>query len=698
MNPRPPGHAHRKIVQFALGWVILGEEKKSGTFGRGGRMSKPTRSPPNRAEERFRALFDAAPDCTLHLTPDGTILDANRSCLLVLGYPRESLVGQALSMLLPDDRLPAAVLRIQKALRTGFVPPFRENFLARNGRQIPFEVNLSATGDSDPIVQVIARDRRVEIAAQHRLYESRELFRALMNSAIDLIMVKDVEGRLTAVNQAFLDLTGRTEDEVIGHTDGELMGQDAARHLAEEDDRVLQDGETVLSESEFDIRGKVYVFQYSKTPVFDAAGKIIGLAAIARDVTGERALARQLLNAQKMDAVGKLAGSIAHDFNDLLTNVIGHLSAAEATVERGENPTASLHSAFEAAKAANELTQRLLRLSKRRPAVLADANLPEIIEEIATAMRSILAPHTSVTTRVDAALWTTQIDRSQIHQTLLNLCHNARDALSRRTFSAPGAPQTPWLEIAAENVTLRHQVSIAEAQHHTAGDYVRIIVSDNGVGMNRESRERIFEPFFTTKSDPTGSGLGLAMVYATVNNHGGWVAVESEPKLGTDFIIYLPRSDVEARPQVTAHRPELGEDLSSYTVLVIDDEPAIRGFLHAVLSREGFHVFTAENGARGLEIVQQCDGNLSLIVLDLVMPEMSGKHFIQLLRERGVAVPLLICSGYPDQMAREELQDLAVDNFIGKPFTPAAFLDKVQEVLIKHADEVRESSPVAERE
>ena len=657
-------------------------------------MAKPSRkNTPAGAEARFRALFEAVPYSVALFDAAGRILDINhRTCTLV-GYARDEIIGRHFSFLVPAENLENAGERFA-ALRDGnTVAPHRADFLAKNGERVPCEVNVSTSEGDEPVVLAFVRDLRDEVEVEKRLHASQELFGALIESTIDLIAVKDAGGRITTVNQAFLDLTGQARDALTDLGDGSLIGEDAAAKWEAEDRAVLDDGRTIKAEARFRLAGKQATLQYTKTPIRAGNGEIVGLVTIARDITDERSVARQLVHAQKMDALGNLAAGIAHDFNNLLTSVIGNLAMSEEKIAADHAAAPYITAATRSAENASDLAQRLMRLSTNEEVELTAVNLGEVVAEAAAVLRAALDRRIRLSARVGDDLWPVFADHRRLHQVVMNLCLNARDALQKRFVRDGGeADKAGWIEISVENATLRVDRTSGEVKHIRPGDYVRITVSDNGVGMSEDTREHAFEPFFTNKPNERGAGLGLAMVYAIITNHDGWVTVESEPNLGTDFIVYLPRATQQpaAKPPTRPTGPQVA---GPHTVLIIDDDASVRTVLDRVLADRGFRVLVAASGARGWELLSSHRDEISLIVLDLLMPEMSGKHFIELMLQHGCQSPVLVCSGVPPELAREEMGSWRIDGFLAKPFTPPQFLEKVNEIILRRAAKTQAAAP-----
>ncbi|NLH50529.1 MAG: PAS domain S-box protein [Myxococcales bacterium] len=645
-------------------------------------MGEDNHSRKNESNSWFRALFDAQPDCIFQMDERGVILDVNSSACQLLEYSHRELVGANLALIVPRENLADSYEKIALLRQGGQIEPYRKSLRTRDGRLIPFEIRLTTTTDESGrlIIQSTARDLREQMETQRRLETNEQFVQTLMQSTLDIILVKDADGRLIMVNQAFLDLTERQLEELLGNTELDLFNNDQSQWIMEEDREVLLHGKTMRAENQFTLHnGKTLIIDYTKAPIRDKQGHIIGLLAVGRDITAERSIAQQLIQAQKMEAVGTMAGEIANDFNKFLTSIQDNLTLAEKNAQQGESALPQIETALDAVRTTVELTNRLLNLSRAQPSDFTRVNLAEVVNEIVGLLRSTLDRKVRISATLDPNLWPVHADRSQIYQTLMNLCLNARDALEERSALAERASYSPWIEIAVENVSIR-QGWANESPRGKPGDYVRITVSDNGIGIDPAITERVFEPFFSTKTRENSSGLGLSMVYAIVTNHHGWVTVESEPGMGSDFIVYFPRDEsviAKADPAFT-NRPTTRR---FQKVLVIDDEIMVRGVIKSVLLENGFQVFTAENGAKGWETLQRYKDELNLIILDLIMPEMSGKHFVEMMQKAGHRIPVLVCTGYPGDMVIDDLRSLGVTEYLGKPFAPVQLLDKVRQIL-----------------
>jgi CheY-like chemotaxis protein len=345
---------------------------------------------------------------------------------------------------------------------------------------------------------------------------------------------------------------------------------------------------------------------------------------------------------------------VAHDFNNLLTIILGNLSLAQTTLAGDNNALELLADCTQAAQRAAELTNQLLGFARRHPLAMQAVDLNRCLAETLQLLRRIIDPRVTVETRCAAELWTVEADAGQMGQVLMNLCLNARDAL----------PEGGRIRIETANV----HVSLAEANVNIdarAGDFVRVRLADNGPGIPDDVRTRIFEPFFTTKPFGKGTGLGLAVVFGIIRQHQGWIECHSAAGHGTQFDIYLPRSTRPVAAQ--SPLPEVLPSAGSETILLVDDEPMIRELGRAILGNQGYRVLLAEDGAVAVNTYRQHIESIDLILLDLSMPNMSGKEALRHFRLINPRASVLIASGYsPDQFEPGELE--GVLGFIAKPY------------------------------
>jgi len=414
----------------------------------------------------------------------------------------------------------------------------------------------------------------------------------------------------------------------------------------------------------------------------DHAGKVIGLFGISRDVTDLKRLEDQLRQAQKLEAVGKLAGGIAHDFNNLLTVING--CADLAMTELGDAPGVELLSEVrEAGMRAAGLTRQLLAFSRRQVLNPQVVDLNKTLEQVGSLLRRVIGEDVELAFALDTALGLVQVDPAQFEQAIVNLAVNARDAM----------PEGGRLSIATRDIDLDAAFA-ASHEEVRAGRYAEITVSDSGHGMDAKTVPRIFDPFFTTKPVGKGTGLGLAMVYGFLKQSGGHIEVESGLGNGTTFRLYLPlASDLPV--EVSRHSNAPNDVRGIETVLVVEDEEAVRRLLTRVLSSQGYRVLEAGNGAEALDIASRERGKLDLLLTDLVMPRMGGRQAAAELRDKYPQLRVLFVSGYTDDVSFERELDPCV-GFLQKPLTPAALVRKVRELLdASHAEHRAGASAVA---
>ncbi|MRR12565.1 PAS domain-containing sensor histidine kinase, partial [bacterium] len=438
---------------------------------------------------------------------------------------------------------------------------------------------------------------------EEALRKSEENFRAIFETAPDCIFIKDRALKYVLVNPSVEALFGKPAAQIVGLSDGELFGEDAEQRTREMDYRIL-DGEMVEVEYSETINGVPVTLHVVKVPMFDDEGEIIGICGIARDITQTRQLEAQLLQAQKMEAIGTLAGGIAHDFNNLLMGIQGHVSLLLMDMTNEHPHSAHLTGIENMIRSGATLTRQLLGFARGGKYEVKPTDLNDLIRK-SSEMFGRTKKEIKITRREQESTWVVDADRGQIEQVFLNMYVNAWQAM-------PGGGE---LTLSTENVILDE--SFVKPHKMQPGRYVKISVTDTGIGMDEATRQRVFEPFFTTKGRGRGTGLGLASAYGIVKNHGGIITLYSERGTGTTFNIYLP---VSASATVADASLERQVMKGTETILIVDDEDIVLDVGVEVLKTLGYRVLSARSGPEAIEIYRQKTGEIDMVILDMIMP------------------------------------------------------------------------------
>jgi len=512
------------------------------------------------------------------------------------------------------------------------------------------------------------RQRRQAEAA---LRASEERFRALVENSSDALLLLDAEGRVTYVSPSSSRHLGWGSDEMLGGSIFDFLHPDDRDNMSTRMIDVLRSPAKPIHQ---DIR-----LQHA-----DGSWREIESVAVnrlsdpsveaivvnARDITDRRKLEEQLRQAQKMEAVGQLAGGIAHDFNNLLTAILGYCNLMRDDMPAEDPLRADLDEIHSAGERAASLTRQLLAFSRRQMLQPQIVDLNVVVQQLEKLLRRLISEDVELVTALAPDLLSVRVDPASIEQILVNLAVNARDAM----------PSGGQLTIETANVDLDENFVIAHVPMKAAR-YVMLAVGDTGQGMDADTRARVFEPFFTTKEQGKGSGLGLATVYGMVKQSGGYIWVYSEPGHGTVFKVYFP----PAQPRPKSDGNQFGRRSTDAmhgweTVLLVEDEDAVRALAREVLRRHGYVVLEARHGIDALRVAERHPDEIHLMVTDVVMPHMGGRDLVERLQAVRPKMKVLFMSGYTDHAMMH--RDLTPGSaFLQKPFTPEAFARKVRSVL-----------------
>ena len=621
---------------------------------------------------RLRKAVEASGEVVFLTDRRGTITYVNPEFLRLYGYDASEVVGLVTPRILKSGRsgrrhyegLWHALLGKQ-VVRGEFVNR------TKDGRLVTVESSANPIMDErGEIIGFLAiqRDVTERKRAEARLRESEERYRTLAEAAHDHIFIVGRDHRLEYVNQSAAGAFARAAEEIVGMPIGDLFPPAAADRLRPRVDEVLAGSEPLYSEDPVVFPGREAWLGTWLVPIKDAGGRVTSVLGVARDITERRRLERQVLQSQKMEAIGRLAGGIAHDFNNLLSVILGFGSLLLDRLD----PASPLRKAAEEIKKAGEraagLTRQLLAFSRRQILEPRVIDLNAVVTGTETMLRRLIGEDVELHMDLARDLGRVQADPGQIEQVIVNLAVNAKDAMP-------------------EGGTIRMETadaSFSEAQPRggtvmPAGPYVLLSIGDTGCGMDREIQARIFEPFFTTKQPGKGTGLGLSTVYGIVKQSGGFIWVESQPGRGSTFRIYLPSvqagmADVEA----AAPAPLRG---GSETVLIAEDDDGMRQVAIRFLQSLGYNTLEAARPDEARRIEAGHVGPIHLLLTDVVMPEMGGRGLADLLTSRRPGMQVLFMSGYTDDAVAEHGIVPEQTFFLSKPFSREALGRKVREVL-----------------
>ena len=626
------------------------------------------------SEARYRALFERSRDALLTLDPRSwRYTTGNPSAIAMFGARDElDLLSREpwdySPERQPDGRNSAEAARSlsETAMRTGS-QYFEWTHRRLSGEAFPTTVMLTRIEvEGRPLLQATVRDE----TDRKRADAERERLAMAIEQAAEMITITDARGDIVYVNPAFEVVTGYTRAEVLGRNPRLLKSgvQDDAfyRNLWE----TITDGRTFRSQMVNRKKdGTTYTEEATISPVRDGTGAIASYVAVKRDVTQHLALEAQLLQAQKMEGIGRLAGGVAHDFNNLLTVILSYVELACGSLQEGELQ-AYLQEIRVAGERAASLTRQLLAFSRKQVLQPESLDLNRVVTDMEKMLRRIIGEDIDLVKALAPDLGRVKADPGQIEQVIMNLAVNARDAMQ----------QGGKLTIETANVQLEGDY-MALPEGVEPGPYVMLVVTDAGVGMDEPTKTRIFEPFFTTKAVGKGTGLGLSTVFGIVKQSGGSIDVLSEPGKGTTFKVYLPRELSPAVAPAAPKSPRSVRPTGAETILVVEDDEALRRVVKRALDAAGYLVLIASNGEEALLASTRHQGDIHLLLTDVVMPRMGGRVLAKQLLGARPNIKVLYMSGFTDNAIVHHGVLDAATHFLGKPFSAFDLARKVREVL-----------------
>ncbi|MBW1730177.1 MAG: PAS domain S-box protein [Deltaproteobacteria bacterium] len=601
------------------------------------------------------------------LSQNRTMLWHNHAMTKMLGYIPEELSGKNACMIYPDDyEYDRVTEALRELLKDDEIIEIETKWVRKDGSIFDClaRFTIFEAHPKSPVILVTAED----ITDKKKLrYELNRLGEAIYYTS-DIVIITDPNGNITYINPAFERITGYSSDEVLGQNPRILKSGKHDEQFYRDLWNTISNGKTWHGQFINKKKdGTLYNEEATISPVFSPKGEIVAYVGVKRDVTEKIKLQAELHHAQKMESIGMLAGGVAHDFNNILQSIYGYTQLLLLEKPPEDPDMDRLNSIEKATQRAIELARQILTFSRKAESQKRPINLNQEIKLTSKLLKRTIPKMIDMEFHLEKDLGFINADPIQMQQVIMNLCTNARDAM----------PDGGKIVFETKNVILDDEYCKTHSGAEP-GSYVLLSVSDTGHGIDQKTFEHIFEPFYTTKDK--GTGLGLAVVYGIVKEHGGIITCNSEPGSGTTFKLYFPTIKTEDEATTYTQEPK-ALPYGTETILLVDDEPSLLDICTFILTRAGYKVIQASDGSSALEIYRKKKDEISLIILDLIMPGIGGKQCLKKLLETNPEAKVIIVTGYSADESPGELLQLGARGFLQKPYEMNQIAQVVREVL-----------------
>ena len=621
------------------------------------------------SQEKYKELANSLPQIVFETDKNGMITFVNQNAFDLFGYTQADLANglNALNMLVPQDRDRALenIGKVLKGEKVGSVEYLSQRI---DGSNFPIMIyaNRILREDKPVGLRGIIIDLTDQKRSEKLLQEGEVRFRTALEANPDPVVIYDLAGNVTFFNRAFSEVFGWTLKECQGKKMDIFVPEKNWPETKQMIETVMAGKNVSATETcRYTKDGKIIPVVISGSIYHDRNGKPEGSVINLRDISEQKRLQTQLQMAQKVEAIGTLAGGIAHDFNNLLMAIQGNVSLMLLDTEVSHPHHAALMSIEDRIQNGSKLTGQLLGYARKGKYELKPINPNHVLEETSESFGR-MRKDISIQKNFSSDLHEIRADSSQMEQVLLNLFVNAADAM----------PAGGKLSLTSENVT--HENMMNSVYNPKPGIYVKLTIADTGTGIDKKIQERIFDPFFTTKEMGRGTGLGLASVYGIIENHGGYITVESEREQGTVFSIYLPAVREKHRRK---KEPDNQIVNGSGTILLVDDEEMVLDVNVKVLEKLGYSVLEAKSGKEAISAYLENKDDIDMVILDMVMPEMGGGEVFDIIKEINKNVKVLLSSGHSMDGQAKEILQRGCDGFLQKPYRMGEVSGKLREIL-----------------